>query len=100
MSTTLTSASTLSDIIAEIVTTADYEAEQDAAKAARHLTALNVYLIKAPDTSTDHEGRSLKLNAAIADGMRKEVRAWLAIHGATRRDGARVLHSDFRNFRE
>lgn len=94
---TLTSASTLDQVIASYADNASYQEDQDPGKARAFVTACRILLLKLPSKSAHGRGGSIELSVAEVRMQLEAAQRWLATSPAATND---VAHPTFQNFRD
>lgn len=98
---TLTSSSTIEEVLAEYEDTCDYADPADVAKARRFAKACQVLLVRLPQRAS-HGGRGgeeIQHQLGLYENRLREARLWLDANGGGDLTSS-VRHVDFRGFRD
>lgn len=94
----LTSASTISDIVAAYVDNAAYDANASVSQAELFVNACRVLLVKRPK-SVSHGGETIELDMAVMQEELKQGMRWLSGNRTVANGGAGVKHTSLEDFR-
>lgn len=96
---TLSSASSVTQIKAAYADNASYAEDNSASKAAAFITACRLLILKLPSRAKQGAGFEVELDLTLIRSEMAEAKRWLDIHGTSSASGG-VRHADFATFRD
>lgn len=93
----LTSTSTVDEIIASYTDNASYQEDASPAKARAFVTACRILLIKLPSKTVHGRGGSIEIDLSVVQDQLAAAQRWLATNLTS---GPDVLHPSLGNFRD
>lgn len=94
----LSSSSTLDEIVASYADSASYAEDASAAKCRAFLTACRLLLVKRPSRVRHGGGEEIELDLALVANQLTEANRWLVANGGSEYGGG-YIHPDMTDFR-